>query len=81
MKLPRGLSAKELIKALGKLGYVEVRQTGSHIRLVCESDNNHHITIPFHDPLRVGTLSAILSDIAKRRGLTKDELISNLFDM
>jgi predicted RNA binding protein YcfA (HicA-like mRNA interferase family) len=78
MKMPRSLSAKELIKALGKLGYVEIRRTGSHTRLVCDADNQHHLTIPLHDPLRVGTLSAILAEVAKRRGL-REQLSDILF--
>jgi predicted RNA binding protein YcfA (HicA-like mRNA interferase family) len=36
MKLRRDVDAAELIKALSKLGYRVVRQSGSHIRLQCE---------------------------------------------
>ena len=32
MKLPRDLTANDLIKKLRKLGYEKTRQTGSHIR-------------------------------------------------
>ena len=35
--------------------------------------SDHHITIPLHDPLRVGTLSSILNDIASY--LQRDRLI------
>lgn len=53
---------------------------GSHIR--CTSfikDEQHHITIPNHDPLKIGTLSAILEDIANRHNLTKQQLVEKLF--
>jgi len=79
MKLPRSVSAKELIKSLGKIGYEVTRQKGSHIRLSCTTPNEHHITIPNHDPIRVGTLSSILNDIALQRNLSKEEIISQLF--
>jgi predicted RNA binding protein YcfA (HicA-like mRNA interferase family) len=38
MKLPRNLDANDLIKALSRIGYAVVRQTGSHIRLHCGDD-------------------------------------------
>ena len=33
MKLPRGVSAGKLIRALGHIGYEVIRQKGSHVRL------------------------------------------------
>jgi predicted RNA binding protein YcfA (HicA-like mRNA interferase family) len=60
MKLPRDLSAGELIKTLGKRGYAVTRQKGSHLRLTTQQNGEHHVTIPDRDPLRVGTLSGIL---------------------
>lgn len=78
MKLPRDMDAAELIKALERLGYCAVRQTGSHIRLEC-ADPTHAITIPNHRPLRVGTLSAILADVAQRRQIDRDALLGVLW--
>ena len=80
MKLPRNMDAPELIKALERIGYRTVRQSGSHIRLQSSESKPHALTIPNHSPLRVGTLSAILSDVAQHRGLTKDALIDLLSD-
>ncbi|MES2115891.1 MAG: type II toxin-antitoxin system HicA family toxin [Pseudomonadota bacterium] len=80
MKLPRSLSAAQLLKGLGKLGYVEVRQTGSHVRLLCKTNGGHHLTVPLHDPLKVGTLAAILSDVAQHQGMTQSQLLQRLFD-
>jgi len=79
MRLPRDLSGTQLVKALNLLGYQATRQTGSHIRLSCFSPTKHHITIPNHDSLRVGTLSAILADVATHHELSRDELLLRLF--
>ena len=65
MKLPRDLSGSDLAKALGRVGYRMVRQSGSHLRLTtAESSRAHHVTIPAHSPLKIGTLAAILADVA-----------------
>jgi predicted RNA binding protein YcfA (HicA-like mRNA interferase family) len=79
MKLPRDVSGARLVKALASLGYRVSRQTGSHIRLTCELPTQHHITIPNHEALRVGTLAAILTDIGAHHGLSRDSLIEKLF--
>ena len=79
MRIPRDLSGKQLAKALELTGYKVTRQTGSHMRLTCNEPQQHHITIPSHDPIRVGTLSAIISDVADNLGVSKDELLKKLF--
>lgn len=79
MKLPRNLDADDLIKALSRIGYVIVRQTGSHIRLHC-SNPAHAITVPNHRPLRIGTLAAILQDVEIAHRVARETLISILFD-
>jgi hypothetical protein len=56
------------------------RQTGSHLRLTTQERGEHHITIPNHDPLRVGTLAGILADLADHFGLSRDDLAVRLFD-
>ena len=78
MRLPRDLTGAQLIRVLGKLGYQATRQTGSHVRLTCESPAQHHITVPLHDPLRIGTLAAMLSAVAEAHGMTRDELQQKL---
>jgi predicted RNA binding protein YcfA (HicA-like mRNA interferase family) len=79
MRMPRDLSRRELAKALGKLGYKTTRQTSSHIRLTTQRNGEHHVTIPDHDPMRVGTLASVLSDVAQHHKLTRDRLIRLLF--
>ncbi len=79
IRLPRDLTGAQLVRALVKLGYKPTRQTGSHVRLTCELPAQHHVTVPLHDPLRIGTLAAILAAIAEAHGLPRDELLQNLF--
>lgn len=79
MRLPRDVSGADLVKRLGRLGYRVTRQTGSHIRLTCDQPRVHHVTVPQHNPLRVGTLAAIIADVAAHRRLERDELIRALF--
>jgi predicted RNA binding protein YcfA (HicA-like mRNA interferase family) len=79
MKLPRDLSGEVLAKALEKLGYTVDRQTGSHIRLTTQENGEHHITIPNHSPIKIGTLSAILRDIENHFDVTREELLTQLF--
>lgn len=79
MKLPRELSGEELAKLLAKYGYQITRQTGSHIRLTTTEKGKHHITIPAHKYLKIGTLSSILSDIADHFKIDKGDLIKELF--
>lgn len=79
MKLPRNITGNELSKVLSKLGYQVTRQTGSHIRLSTSENGGHHVTIPAHNPLKVGTLTAILSDVAAHHKLTREQLLDRLF--
>lgn len=80
MRLPRDLSGGDLAQILRKLGYSITRQTGSHLRLTTTEHGEHHITIPQHSPLRIGTLSAILADVATHFELTREQLYRQLFE-
>lgn len=79
MNLPRNIDASKLIKALRKLGYETTRQSRSHIRLTTQQNGQHHLTIPNHDPLKIGTLNAIITEVAKHLGVSKQELVERLF--
>ena len=79
MKLPRDISGDELAKVLRTFGYNLTRQTGSHLRLTTEEQGEHHVTIPRHDSLRIGTLANILADVAAHFGISRDELVERLF--
>ena len=79
MRLPRDLTGEALARALGKLGYEVTRQTGSHLRLTTRAGGERHVTVPRQDPLRVGTLSAILADVASHARLSREEVLERLF--
>jgi predicted RNA binding protein YcfA (HicA-like mRNA interferase family) len=79
MRLPRSLPADDLVKLLRSLGYRVSRQTGSHLRLTTEEGGQHHLSIPRHGSLRVGTLAGILGDVAHHFGLPRNDLVERLF--
>jgi len=79
MKLPRDLTGAELVRALGRVGHRVTRQTGSHARLTTQTPSQHHVTVPLHDSLKVGTLAEILSDVAAHLQISREELLSRLF--
>lgn len=80
MKLPRDLSGQELAGLLRRYGYEVIRQSGSHIRLTSRSKvTEHHITIPLHGSLKVGTLAGILADVAAYVEIDRSELMDELF--
>jgi predicted RNA binding protein YcfA (HicA-like mRNA interferase family) len=79
-KVPRDLSGRALAKLLNAYGYEITRQTGSHIRLTSSfSGQTHHITIPDHSPIKIGTLNKILKEIAGYLKVDKESLIRELF--
>ena len=48
-------------------------------RLTSHEHGEHHITVPNHDSLRVGTLSAVLTDVASHFEMNREQLIEKLF--
>jgi len=78
MRLPRDISGADLVKALRILGYQITRQTGSHLRLTTSENGTHHVTIPNHSPLRIGTFAAILDDIANHFEISRHELLAKI---
>ena len=80
MKLPRDIDGEELARKLDKYGYKITRQTGSHIRLTSAIKGaEHHITIPAHNSLKIGTLSSILNEVASYLEMDRKTLIEKLF--
>ena len=81
MRLPRDLSGDTRASLLRRYGYEPSRQTGSHLRLTSSlMGSEHHITIPRHSPLRVGTLSAVLRDVGSYLEIDREQLTGELFD-
>ena len=79
MKIPRDIKGEHLTKKLKQFGYEVTRQSGSHIRLTTTTNGEHHITIPAHNPLKIGTLSSILTDVSSHLKISKEELLNLLF--
>jgi predicted RNA binding protein YcfA (HicA-like mRNA interferase family) len=81
MKLPRDVSGEELAVLLSKYGYHKTRQTGSHLRLTTGlKGTEHHLTIPLHNPLKIGTLSGILNEVGAYLKINRERLLRELFD-
>ena len=78
MKIPRDLSGPDLVKALRALGYERVRQDGSHMRLTTKQGGQHHVTVPNHSPIKLGTLTGILKAVAAHHKLTVEDLVRQL---
>jgi len=73
-KMPR-ISSREAIRALERLGFEQVRQTGSHVVMKKETEEGEiGCVVPMHKELKVGTLSGIL----KQAQVTVEEFIESL---
>ena len=69
-KLPR-LSGKECIRALERLGFLKIRQKGSHVVMGRASTG---CVVPLHKEIKPGTLSGII----KQAGVSTDDFIKHL---
>jgi predicted RNA binding protein YcfA (HicA-like mRNA interferase family) len=79
MKIPRDLEASIFCKKLQFFDYHISRQKGSHIRLSTTRNGEHHITIPNHSPIKIGTLNSILNEISNHLAISKQDLVNELF--
>jgi hypothetical protein len=50
------------------------------MRLSTQTNGVHHITVPRHDPLRIGTLAAIIDAVAKHQGMSRNVLLGQLLN-
>jgi len=79
VKLPRGLYGRELARILcARWAYRQVNQVGSHIILQTEIPQHHRLSVPDHKPLRIGTLNAILREVAAAKGVTREDILATL---
>ena len=81
MKLPRDLSGSDVAGRLERhYGYCVIRTKGSHMTLEATvGGTTHHVTVPRHADVRVGTLNAIIGDVAEFLGLLRHEVRGTLF--
>jgi predicted RNA binding protein YcfA (HicA-like mRNA interferase family) len=76
VKLPRDLCGRDLAAHLCRCwGYQKVNQAGSHIILQTESPGHHRLSVPDHSPLRIGTLNAILRQVAAAKGVARETIL------
>ncbi len=79
MKLPRGLHGRELARVFcARWAYRQVNQVGSHIILQTEIPHHHRLAVPDHKPLRIGTLTAMLRELAAAKGVTRADILATL---
>ena len=71
MKIPRDVSGLEAVRALKRCGFVQLRQTGSHLIL---RHGPRTVVVPQHKPLKTGTLKGII----EQAGLTLEEFFDHL---
>ena len=69
------ITAKKLIRALKKAGFIEDRQKGSHLTLI-NPGTNKTITIPVHTGVDIG--KGLLKNIISASGLTTEKFINLL---
>lgn len=69
-KLPR-ISGNEAIKALERIGFSRVRQSGSHVFMRRGTDS---CVVPTHAELKVGTLAGVL----RQAGVSAEDFIAML---
>ena len=81
MKLPRDLSGTEVATRLARhYGYRVTRSRGSHMTVTLTAGGEQHqVTVPRHRDVRIGTLDAIIADVASFLGLPKHVVRDTLF--
>ena len=71
----RRVSGREAIRALERLGFVQVRQRGSHVVLKKETlEGDVGCAVPLHRELAIGTLRGLL----RQAKVTPDDFMANL---
>ena len=69
-KFPR-VSGADAIKALQRLGFERVRQSGSHVVMRKEAKG---CVVPMHSELKIGTLAGLL----RQAEVSAEDFIANL---
>jgi predicted RNA binding protein YcfA (HicA-like mRNA interferase family) len=79
MKVPRELSGAQLVKVLCRdWSYRVVHQEGSHIILQTDTPPPQRLSVPNHNPLRVGTLNGIVRAVSVHKGVERQQLLDAL---
>ena len=79
MKLPRDATGREVVKALCRSwGYRVVHQAGSHVILQTDTPFSHRLAVPDHNPIRTGTLNAIVRAVARHKSADRVKVLESL---
>ena len=79
MKIPRDLSGAQLVKVLcGNWSYRVIHPEGSHIILQTDTPSHQRLSVPNHNPLRVGTLNGIVRVEIVHKGVERQQLLDTL---
>jgi hypothetical protein len=49
------------------------------MRLTTSRHGEHHVTVPLHRSLRIGTLAGVLDEVARHHDITRSQLVEMLF--
>jgi predicted RNA binding protein YcfA (HicA-like mRNA interferase family) len=55
-----------------------IRQKGSHVRLFHPGPPGHSITVPLHNPIKIGTLHSILAEVTQQRSISIESIVDLL---
>lgn len=69
MSPSRPVSGRDVVRTLGRVGFVEVSQRGSHVKL--KNEAGRVVIVPMHRELAAGTLGSIL----RQAGLERTEFM------
>jgi hypothetical protein len=79
MRLPRDVGGRTLVKALcHDWDYHVVNEEGSHIILPADSPSPQRISVPDHNPVRIGTLNSLLRLVASHKGVERERILRSL---
>ncbi len=81
MRLPRDISGDEMVRLLRRrYGYQFTRQVGSHMQLTTTiRGTEHHVSVPRHRYVRVGTLRTILTRVSNYLEIEPAQVRRELF--
>ena len=71
MRIPRDVTGDQAVRALRRLGFQDIRQTGSHRIL---RQGNITVVVPMHRPIKPGTLKGLV----EQAGITMDAFMAEL---
>lgn len=69
--MPRDVDGIQAVRALCRLGFSDVRQTGSH-RILRKEERT--VVVPMHRPIKPGTLKGLI----EQAGISVEEFVAAL---